>query len=419
MERLHIRIPYTQWRLEVFRQLFSSSNPLNSSFQARRAYSTGPDETETTFTTKTKQHSNHKRRNNDSPETSKRPSELLPQSPLITHPRPGPAVRHLRKRVPTAADLSRLEKNPWAMAIATPIRHCVLSGARIPKAFLTDWGVVDDTPSSAPALESGSETISESVSVTDNKINEKKVPGKSNIWLLPVGLLKDKLTVPQSTGTNPLKLRMIDQMSILQLMTPNIHRHRNQKTLPITRLIPARWKTALGGAWTSQDDQRLCWRPDMPEFVLWSHRTHAMKSLQRVTGHVTRYDLKHGVWTSIDVQAPYSEEALVEGLKRITPFERMGDGAVLVLGNGDSMANLPEYITIPALGSKVPIFDFTRLFSKTELEEIRGYDSRFQEFAVFFRPANRRTVDAVLALWKLQGYIREIPNDQIKSEAAD
>jgi hypothetical protein len=85
----------------------------------------------------------------------------------------------------------------------------------------------------------------------------------------------------------------------------------------------------------------------------------------------------------------------------------MGEGAVWILGDCDPKTDLPEFIEVPAIGSKVPVFDFTRLFSKTELEEIRGYSTRFQKFAVFFRPTNERTVETALALWKLQGYMRK------------
>ncbi|KAL2846937.1 hypothetical protein BJY01DRAFT_168066 [Aspergillus pseudoustus] len=401
MERLHSRIPYAQWRLKVFRQLFLSSNASNSSFQSRRTYSTSKDDQETT-SPNNQQHVDHTSRNNDRQGNSKTPSELLPQSPLITHPRPGPAIRNHKKRLPTAADRSKLEGNPWAMALASPSRYCVLSGSRIPKEFLIDWSaVVEDDPSRPAAPEPES--------VTDTRREKRKVRDDSNIWLLPVGLLEDKLAGLQSSGPQPLKVRMLSRMSILENMTSNILLHSKRKTLPITSLIPSRWKAALGGTWTSVNDQRLCWRPDMAEFVRWAHRAHAMKSLKRATGNRRQHDPRYGVWKSINIQTPYSEEALIEGLKRVTPFERMGDGAVLVLGDGHSTTDLPEFITIPALGSKVPVFDFTQLFSETELEEIRGYDSRLQQFAVFFRPSNRWTVEAVLALWKLQGYIREPP----------
>ncbi|KAL3463088.1 hypothetical protein BJX64DRAFT_134083 [Aspergillus heterothallicus] len=407
MERLHSRVPYAQWRLQVFRQLFTSSNASHSSSETRRIYSTTPDKN------KNQQRVNGQNRNNDKPETSKRPSELLPQSPLVTHPRFGPAIRHQKKSQPTTADLGRLAENPWAVALASPVRHCALSGARIPKAFLTDWGAVvgpdetlTPTPTSTPVPDRArvSEQTPKPVSVEDTK---PKPLSNSHIWLLPVGLLEDKLKGLESRGRQTLRLRMINRMSVFQRMEPFIKRKRGQKRPPSALLIPNRWKIGLGGPWSQRDDERLFWRPDMPEFVRWAHRSYAINCLRRASGTASRHDPSYGVWKPINVQAPYSEEALVKGLKDVAPFERMGDGVVLVLGNGNSTTSLPEYVTVPTLERKVPVLVFTRLFSETELEGIREYDPRFQEFALFFRPSNHWSIEAVLALWKLHGYVRE------------
>ncbi|KAL2836971.1 hypothetical protein BJX68DRAFT_259746 [Aspergillus pseudodeflectus] len=390
MESLHSRVPYAQWRLKVFRQLFCSSNGSNKSLQPRRLYSTSPEDSETKPTPE--KQFDHKRNHNRShkgqpePSPSKRPSELLPQSPLITRPHPGRDVRHRKKRIANSADFTRLNKNPWAMALASPVRYCELSSTRMPRAFLTEWAPVLD-PESLPTPASA-------------------------LWLLPIELLQDDLVEPQLTKADGralpapyLKLRMHDRMSILQDMAQHIWRARNQKIWPITKLLPSRWRTQVG--WGTKEDARVRWRLDMPKFMRRTLRAYVMKHLQRVSGIFEIQDVRFGVWTSIDVRAPYSEEALVEGLKGLQSFERMGEGAVWILGDCDSKTDLPEFIEVPAIGSKVPVFDFTRLFSKTELEEIRGYSTRFQKFAVFFRPTNERTVETALALWKLQGYMRK------------
>ncbi|KAL3453519.1 hypothetical protein BJX65DRAFT_126232 [Aspergillus insuetus] len=412
MERLHSRVPYAQWRLGVLRQLFCSPNGPNKSFQPRRLYSTSPEDSETTPTPK--KQFNHNRNHKDQPEPSpsKRPSELLPQSPLITRPHPGRDVRHRRKRIATSADFSRLNKNPWAVALASPVRICNLSSTRMPKAFLTEWAPVLDPESAATpvsAAELGPEAKTE---VAPARPKEKNAPDAPKLWILPIELLQDDLVEPQATKADGralpapyLKLRMHDRLSILQDMAQYIWQARKQKIWPITKMLPARWKLQVG--WGSKEDERVRWRLDMPKFLRRTLRAYVMKHLQRVSGMFEIQDLRFGVWTSIDVQAPYSEEALVEGLKGLQSFERMGDGAVWILGEGDSQVDLPEFIEVPAIGSKVPVFNFTRLFSKTELEEIRGYSPRFQKFAVFFRPTNERTVKAALALWKLQGYLRK------------
>jgi hypothetical protein len=282
----------------------------------------------------------------------------------------------------------------------------------MPKAFLTEWAPVLDpesAPTPASAVESGPEAKTE---VVPARRKEKNAPDAPKFWLLPIELLQDDLVEPQLTKADGralpapyLKLRMHDRMSILQDMAQYIWRARNQKIWPITKLLPSRWRTQVG--WGTKEDARVRWRLDMPKFMRRTLRAYVMKHLQRVSGIFEIQDVRFGVWTSIDVQAPYSEEALVEGLKGLQSFERMGEGAVWILGDCDPKTDLPEFIEVPAIGSKVPVFDFTRLFSKTELEEIRGYSTRFQKFAVFFRPTNERTVETALALWKLQGYMRK------------
>ncbi|KAE8148664.1 hypothetical protein BDV25DRAFT_157885 [Aspergillus avenaceus] len=68
---------------------------------------------------------------------------------------------------------------------------------------------------------------------------------------------------------------------------------------------------------------------------------------------------------------------------------------------------LPEYVTLPQTQSKVPVFELLELFSDEEMDELRSYHPRFNSPALFFRPTDKLTVNTMLALWKLKGYIRQ------------
>lgn len=157
----------------------------------------------------------------------------------------------------------------------------------------------------------------------------------------------------------------------------------------------------------------------MPDFVLRMKRKEVMRQLKSASDGFKKRDVNN-VWVSFDTLYPHSGETLVEGLTkeetaRGVTFERIERGVFLVFGDGTGndidpntgeAAVAPEIVTLPGIDRKVPVFDLSRLFSKAESEEIRAYHPRFQKSAVLLRPSNKLTVDAVLGLWHLQGYLR-------------
>ncbi|KAE8352102.1 hypothetical protein BDV28DRAFT_149351 [Aspergillus coremiiformis] len=414
MECVHGRISYASWRLRVFRRLFLSSSELNGSRTVSRrtiASSTGQKESQSQQLGPQEQSNRHK--NGESMTDNEKPplrlSETLPQSPFMTSVHPNLA-RKRKKRTATNEDLDDLRRNPWAMALASPPRMCSATGIRVPRALLTDWAMVERTES-------------------------------EGLWFLPVGLLKNELASP-ATGNKsqsdpdslseppspenqnrpPRMLRIVDRLPILIRMTKSLASSKLGAKSPLVRLLPYRWKHPLG-PFTSRDEKRIIWREDMPEFVLSKIRADAVRQLKHACRMHRRSDATHGVWTTFNLNE-YSEAAIVEGLKGLESLGRMECGAVLVTGILDgghsamtetdlrgevtshALNTLPEYVTLPQVQSKVPVFNLAWLFSEEELVEICGYDSRFQSPALFFRPTDKITVNAMLALWKLKGFVR-------------
>ncbi|KAL4783526.1 hypothetical protein BJX76DRAFT_251397 [Aspergillus varians] len=412
MEHLHSHLPYAQWRLQILRRLFLPSGLSNSTFLSRRVHSSH-NCTQADPNTSTPRNDNETRTDgNNNVDSIIPPSQLLPQSPLIMNPHPGRALRHRKKSRPTPADLSDLSKNPWAMALATPVRMCNVTGTRMPSALLTEWGLVEQP-----------------VSGTDSDQDDTFLQGDQNknskLWLLPVGLLKDDLVDPAKDRRGPvsarpqLQLRILDRMPNIQTITDSARRSRRSKHSPLAPIVPQRWKPPLGPM-TAADESRLFWRLNMPDFVLRTTRQNALRRLKRASDSVGRRTA-YKTWLSFDVQEPYSGEALLEGVikegqARQEEFDQTQDGIFFIFGEGSGsdvgatagdFAALPETITLPGIDRKYPVFDLTQLFSQVELGEIRAHHPRFQKPAAFLRPRNELTVDAVLALWNLQGYIRE------------
>ncbi|OGM43876.1 hypothetical protein ABOM_005966 [Aspergillus bombycis] len=413
MECLHGRISYASWRLRVFQRLFLSSSELNG----RRTISRRVIDHPTTPTGSQFQHPEYPKepgQYDDAESTASeteepRLSQTLPQSPLMKTVHPNLEKKH-KKRAAKPEDLEDLRRNPWAMALASPPRMCSATGTRIPRAFLTDWGML-------------------------------KRPKSDGLWFMPLGLLKDEVAAAAADhrsqraagGTSlpipymdmsirNLVIRLVDRLPLLKKLNSVLASHVYGTRSPVARMFPYRWKHPHG-PFTVREEKQIIWREDMPNFVLSRMRADVVKQLKQACNKYKRLDATNRVWTAIDLNE-YSEAAILKELKGVKPFPRMECGAVLVMGTlinsqtgviepvsqdkatSNAMGTLPEYLMLPHLPSKVPVFELAQLFSQKELEEIWGYDSRFQSPALYFRPNDPITVNAMLALWKLKGFLR-------------
>lgn len=372
MECLQGRIPYASWRRQVFRCLLdSSTDPNGSRRPAYRGFSTSHPPEQSTTT--------------EEPEEQRlatRPSDSLPRSPIAAQQ----TFEKKRKLQPKPADLHDLRRNPWAMALASPVRMCAITRTRLPKDFLGGWGLI------------------------------QRPDGMEKLWLMPVELLKDELktSIPQqlddtaahtprtSTTFNYLRLRILNRLPILRKLSVPLSRATGGKRSAVARIVPQRWKPPFGPM-TSQDERRMIWRHDMPDFVLGHMRKEAMKRLKAACSkHDAETDaLASRIWSVVELG---SGEELGEALGRIVGVRDMGRGALLTIGLQST--TLPEYVTLPQAQSRVPVLDLNVLLSEKDLEDLKAQDDRFQSAALFFRPDDPLTADALLHLWKLQGLLR-------------
>lgn len=85
-----------------------------------------------------------KKEYNDLPETHEpnyRPSTFLPQSPFLKLRFGRDPRYHKPKSFAQENEGRRHENNPWATALASPIRMCMASGTRLPRDLLEGWGL--------------------------------------------------------------------------------------------------------------------------------------------------------------------------------------------------------------------------------------------------------------------------------------
>lgn len=299
------------------------------------------------------------------------------------------------------------------MALTSPVRLCAATKARVPAEFMSHWGFI-------------------------------RPKDTEELWFSPLGLMRYELNsvarskqaaggaeedqaqtqmqAMQQTG-RPLMLRIIDRIPLLRLLNGFLVKGEFQRSRsPVVRLLPPKWRYPHG-AITAKEEKRVIWKDDMPDFVLRRIRAMAMRKLTRAARLHKHVGASNGVWTAVEMGVSSDAEGdLVEGLKRLKPFERMGTGGVLVIGSearnpasyqqsppSSSQSVFPEYVTLPQTQSKVPVFDLSMLFSNAEQEELRSSYPHFQGTAVFFRPDDTVTVQTMLGLWKLKSSLRELP----------
>ncbi|PYI00997.1 hypothetical protein BO78DRAFT_401646 [Aspergillus sclerotiicarbonarius CBS 121057] len=394
MACLNNRLPYASWRLRVFRQLF---RPNGSHPAVYRSISTSPDGTPPTSTTSDAQEPVQKEEKKKKPFI--RPSELLPQSPLITNPRPGYDKLHRKKRSPDPNDPheSNMHLNPWAQALASPLRTCKVTGAHLPRAFLMDWGCV----------------------------KRPDVPDK--LWFLPLGLMGDTFrinTTPsemnghQAKNKNPnsklLTLRIVDRLPLLRTISDAYWGMKHgRKREPLAKIIPHRWKHPAGPM-TTRHESQLVWREDMPEFTLQMMRQAVLKVLKKASDASATRPEERKVWSVIPVRR-YGRSFLARRTFSMEPFDRVECCGVLVMNRMKAKPGkytglyprMPSEVYVSTKKKLAPVFDLTVMFSEAELQELREYHPRFENTALLFRPDNQKTIDAMLALWRLRGFIRD------------
>ncbi|KAJ5766560.1 uncharacterized protein N7511_004176 [Penicillium nucicola] len=418
MECLNARIPYAQWRLHVFRQLLGNSRFPAIGHGTRRSISSTPR-----LRTNNAEDAPKPEQSDNSNEISKKlpPSKRLPQSPLIAHPRPGPEKN--RKRRPTIQESAELNKNPWAVALASPIRMCGVTGVRLPAAFLGEWGLVQQPeadklhfmpvghmqdslqntrpPNSMPSDIPDTENV-ENHELSSDGTDESKSSTVNT---------QNPLVQQNNQQGRQLLLRIVESLPILRLITVPLAKKSGKKPA-VLKLLPFRWKHPQGPIKASEE-RKLNWMSNAPDIVLESMRKQVYKKLAAASTKFKRLGKPNGVWRAVDLHE-YSDSALEEALGRLKPFERMGCGGLLLLGPkadgtvSEPIGSCPDSITLPQTGSKIPVFDLPSLLSESHMATLRESHPQFQRSALFFRPDEEVTVDAMISLWKLKRLLAKL-----------
>ncbi|KAJ5594103.1 uncharacterized protein N7459_000311 [Penicillium hispanicum] len=430
---------FATWRLQLFRQILASAQQPSS---MRRSISSLPAQQQPNPEDETPSETD----NNivDSEKVYTPPSQRLPQSPLMTHPRFNqPKVRKKQpKDYPMSEDRAALLQNPWARALGSPARLCSITGARMPRDLMGEWGLVrqpgteetyllpvDLIKDSLTSHKNQEHTGSSSSSTTaasriPSAVKEAPEQGQSDVGEPEESIIP----LRQENAGKQLIFRTVNSRQYFQLLSKPLSKTGGKRPA-VARLLPFRWKYPQGPI-TSRQEKHIVWIQDMTEYLLRQMRQNIVRKMKMLSSAYTSLTAQHGVWRPLYLRE-YSDAGLADVLARMRPIERMECGAVLLLGpqnlsavteNSDALGqgdaseepskitSFSETVLLPHNQRRVPIFDLTKLLSESDLAKLRGLPCpHFQKPALFFRPKTNATADTMLSLWKLQRFLAEDP----------
>ncbi|KAH9909926.1 hypothetical protein F4778DRAFT_25105 [Xylariomycetidae sp. FL2044] len=306
----------------------------------------------------------------------------------------------------------QLRANPFAKALATPVRICALTRTRLPKFFLQDFNLVAHPETGEPWWISHRLTNEQSPTAEDPDATD--LPGS-----LPVIESDDTLKTPGETETNlePEKNEVVGNNFSKPQFEGTSSRGPAGYTLARRDLLQSlatrksgfeRGYRALGSVSSSTRHKiavsKAVWREDMDNFILGLMREHIVRDLlylSKLCVENQRYYIVkcHG-WD--DIQFKHK-------------------GAVLWLGEEgqasefDTSQNQPGPfatfdIKSEAATASVAVHNMIMLLGVEQAGKVRREADALKDGAIFML-AGRRTVDLQMKLWKLQGYLADYRED--------
>lgn len=228
---------------------------------------------------------------------------------------------------------------------------------------------------------------------------------RTSLWWMPAGLVKEKM----SSNTTALEgssdhrklpvMRMVTRALVMEYAP--LARNATRKVKPF-HLVPSEWRMR-----SSADISKVELPERLTDLVFKYLRRKVVKSLKEAYRYERMKSERADQWRILDV-SNMSLSAIIEGLRNIE-MENMRTGAVVIVGESEANdpfdPKFPDYLTLSQTHSTVPVIDLSTLLSASDRQALREAIPRFAEKALFFRPDGPKSVDAMLAMWELKGYV--------------
>ncbi|KAK3940827.1 hypothetical protein QBC46DRAFT_363829 [Diplogelasinospora grovesii] len=276
-----------------------------------------------------------------------------------------------------------LARNPYAQALATPIRRCPATGVHLPKHFLQGFRFMSHPETGRPywvpqGLEKKQSQTTAMEGTTDNGERDT-APATA----------EGELAANARTPLGPTGYFLSSQKLLKGFLTPGSpYFGREKSLLQMNRSSAERLRSVL---------RKVVWRDGMDAFIL----------------DLTRRRIVEGL-------VEFSELVEKAGRKYLIKCESWDDakqykhrGCLLYLGSSDSAQDAVgappaqlSTMTIPDVrfGGKLAVHDLAVLLGDEHLNRLRQESPLLRDGSLFLL-GRQRTLDLQLLLWKLQGYI--------------
>jgi hypothetical protein len=321
---------------------------------------------------------------------------------------------------------AQLAKNPYALALSTPIRSCQITKVTLPKFFLQDFGLMAHPDTAEPwwVPTSLSNEYAEKNKVELENASQDGGPmdtGKRGDWLFEQqDLERNDRTEPLSNVHSPHESTSAGPVSPSPTVAKQLPRvGRNIYTLSRKYALEALQRKdagygdgysqnfgiyRMGTSFAGKSPGWSSWRKDMDSFVL---KLMRRRLVERLTELVNRGHGYIAGWEDSQNATVHRRQAgalLWTGNPSPTGQEFNGDEKVVQLHEIP-----PEFATVVAGNSelrKVPVHNLCVLLGTEHLRELRRKCPIFESKICKVRH-KRATVDVQMRLWKLQGFLAE------------
>ncbi|KAL7922205.1 hypothetical protein ACQKWADRAFT_293831 [Trichoderma austrokoningii] len=316
----------------------------------------------------------------------------LPISPIFD-----PAWMQARRKTAKAAPgppqgrfRRKLANNPFAQALATPIRRCPNSATSLPRYFLQDFEMIRHPETSAAWWAPGPlafEHVVPTKRPDESQSDGRRVDGDDRAELVSASApdSSDTTTGSARPRRSPLTSYTVNRKSLVDMVGGP-----NKKYLALLTAI----RTGMAVA---PDTRDAIWREDMGGLLLGMMRRHATDAL------IARSD-----WT------PGPKDRFIQPCIDWKDVEAVKlRGCVILLPKNSDDDGPKQYATLDIegarYGKKMVVHNLRWLLGEDEVQRLRDSAETFREGEIFVLKqwTSMSMMRLHLLLWRLQGYLAE------------
>ncbi|KAK0101388.1 hypothetical protein ONS95_006563 [Cadophora gregata] len=369
------------------------------------------------------------------PHESSKPAvkrRLLPLSPLMNPSFLEAREKHrapktLPSKNPTPFQ-QQLSKNPYALALATPVRRCAISGTKLPSFFLQGFRVMSDPTSGEPWYVPANlankhlpikerEALNEAEEAQDlqqlgdldngrEKDVSDEMPDLRTSKGLESGIKSDDKSRSSKMGYQAYTLN--GRVLLGDMVDTSAPSRANKGRAGQAKFIPGGWRQVRPAM---QSYGKAGWRPDMDKFITTLMGRRIAEAFVHLSGMKRGYMVGCTDWNDA-LKKPQVAAIFWTGSVNGDRDVSTGpaDFATLEVGSQEfgDVASQPG-----KKKRKVPVYNLLTLLGKDKMDEVRGLvpNSVFEREVVVLKNKNA-TVEVQSLLWKLQGYVAEYHDKQ-------